>query len=170
MFQQVGAYLEYPWNSMADGIHESADLIAHCEASGDAPVLPGSDEFNHGSHEAIGRQRAGLFQDTFFRRQIDDTADEQVRDVLTKLLCRLILEDPFVPVMNEHVLLFACLDREHGDVAGIHSEQSLILEGKEVFGQVLDRRGADFVYRAVRGGNMGVLKIAFAVRREKERA
>ena len=124
---------------MADGIDESADLIAHCEAPSDAAVFPCGHEFSHRSHEAIGRQRSGLFQDTFFRRQIHDAADEQVRNVLAELLCRLIFEHPFVALVDEHILLFTGFDREHGDIADLHSEQSLVLERKEILGQIFDR-------------------------------
>lgn len=137
---------------MADGIYESADLIAHRESSGDAPVFSGRDEFSHGGDKTIGGKRTGLLQNSFFRRQIDDTADNQVCDVLAQFFGRLILKYPFVPIMNENVLLFTCLDREHGDVPDIDAEQSLILEGEEIFGQIFDRRGADFVNRPLCAG------------------
>lgn len=107
---------------MADGVDETTDLIAQGEASSEASVFSGSDEFGNGGHEPVGSQRAGLFEDTFFGREIDDATNEQVRDILSDLLGRLILEDPFVVVVNKGVLFLACFDGEHGNVAGIHSE------------------------------------------------
>src|SRR5690349_18067972 len=98
---------------MPHGIDKATDLIAQRQPAGDATVFSSGDELSHRRGEAVSGQLTGLLQNAFLRGKIHDAADKEIGDVLTDLLSGLVFEHPFIMLMNEYVLLIACLDGQH---------------------------------------------------------
>src|SRR5262245_15056264 len=117
--------MENAWNPLPHGVGQSVGMTPNREFPCNLSVPSRGNKFCCRCDKAIGSQWPGLLDYTFLGWDISDTADKQVGRLLVQFFGRLILQHPFVLLVDQDILLGRGFNGEYGNVCKVDAEQPL---------------------------------------------